>query len=274
MHVENHLHHMRIKIAAEADQIVQAVSESQNNRYPVMGKLVHVMNPGREKMVHMFADTLIMDKTARIEVLKKWGEDTGTRLAKYDVISLDMMLRELPKYRNILGAVIRHEAIELNLSAVEMFDLISILDQILDDALYFFSIPFVQHEKERLNLSQILISELSVPLVSLNDKTAILPLVGTVDHDRSQILQERVLCNASELQLENLIIDLSGLQTTDTFVAQQLFNLFDALSLLGIQPIVSGISPAIAQTLVQLGLSFGRIKSFATLKQAVAYIEK
>ncbi|WP_156475968.1 STAS domain-containing protein [Sporosarcina psychrophila] len=45
--------------------------------------------------------------------------------------------------------------------------------------------------------------------------------------------------------LENLIIDLSGLQTIDTFVAQQLFNLFDALSLLGIQPIVNGISPAI-----------------------------
>jgi len=54
--------------------------------------------------------------------------------------------------------------------------------------------------------------------------------------------------------LEDLIIDLSGLQTTDTFVAQQLFNLFDALSLLGIQLIVNGISPAIVQTLVQLGL--------------------
>ena len=272
--MKKHLQHMRIKIAAEANQIVQAVSVSQNNRYPVMRKLVNVMNPAREKMVHMFAETLIMDETKRMEVLKNWGEDTGTRLANYDIISLDMMLREMPKYRNALGAVIRHEAIELNLSALEMYDLISILDQTLNDALYFFSIPFVQHEKERLNLSQVLISELSVPLVSLNDQTAILPLIGTVDHDRSLILQEQVLFNASELQLENLIIDLSGLQTTDTFVTQQLFNLFDALSLLGIQPIVSGISPAIAQTLVQLGLSFGRIKSYATLKQAIAYIEK
>ena len=83
-------------------------------------------------------------------------------------------------------------------------------------------------------------------------------------------LQERVLQNASGLHLENLIIDLSGLQTTDTFVAQQLFRLFHTLSLLGIQPIVSGISPAIAQTLVHLGLTFGRIKSFATLKQVYA----
>jgi len=272
--MKKHLQHLRIKIAAEADQIVQAVSESQNDKYPVMRKLVHVMDPARKKMVHMFADTLVMDESERVEVLKNWGKDTGTRLANYEIISLDMILGEMPKYRNTLGAVIRHEAIELNLSALEMYDLISILDKLLNDALYFFSMPFVQHEKERLNLSQVLISELSVPLVSLNNQTAILPLVGTVDHDRSLILQERVLCDASELHLENLIIDLSGLQTTDTFVAQQLFNLFDALSLLGIQPIVSGISPAIAQTLVQLGLSFGRIKSFATLKQALAYIEK
>ncbi|MEK5068794.1 STAS domain-containing protein [Sporosarcina sp. FSL K6-1508] len=272
--MKKYLEHMRTKIAAEAEQIGRAVSESQNNRYPVMGKLGNLLDLERVEMVHMFADTLIMDESERIETLKSWGEEVGTRLANYEMISLDMMLREMPNYRNTLGAVIKHEVIELDLGAREMYDLISVLDQSLNDAIYFFSIPFVKHEKERLDLSQILVSELSVPLVSINDQTAILPLVGTVDHDRAIILQERVLPNASELQLENLIIDLSGLQTTDTFVAQQLFNLFDALSLLGIQPIVSGISPAIAQTLVQLGLSFGRIKSFATLKQALACIEK
>lgn len=76
-----------------------------------------------------------------------------------------------------------------------------------------------------------------------------------------------------ELQLENLIVDLSGLHTTDTYVTRQLFNLFDALSLLGVKPIVSGITPVIAQTLVNLGLTFGRIASFATLKQALASLE-
>ena len=50
----------------------------------------------------------------------------------------------------------------------------------------------LQHENEMIQLSQILISELSVPLVSINNQTAILPLVGTLDHDRSKILQERV----------------------------------------------------------------------------------
>ncbi|MER2090243.1 MAG: STAS domain-containing protein [Sporosarcina sp.] len=271
--MEKYLQHMRTKIAAEADQIVQAVSESQNKRYPFMRKLDDVLGRERERMVHMFADTLIMDESDRIETLKSWGEEAGTELSHFEMISLDMMLREMPKYRNTLGAVIKHEAIELGLDAREMYDVISVLDQSLNDAIYFFSVPFVQQEKDRLNLTQNLVSELSVPLVSINDQTAILPLVGAVDHDRAVILQERVLPNASELQLKNLIIDLSGLQTTDTFVAHQLFNLFDALSLLGIQPIVSGISPAIAQTLVQLGLTFGRIKSFATLKQALAYIE-
>nr|WP_156450453.1 STAS domain-containing protein [Sporosarcina sp. HYO08] len=61
------------------------------------------------------------------------------------------------------------------------------------------------------------------------------------------------------------------METTDTFVVQQLYYLFKTFSLLGIQAMTSGISPAIAQTMVNLGLSFGKIKSFATPKQALAH---
>ena len=270
--MNGYLQHMRNKILEQAKDIADTVSENQNSRYPTLRQLRKVLDPGREYIVNMYADTLIMEESERFETLKEWGERAGTRLAKQDLVSLDMMLREAPSYRSVLGEVIKKEALEMGLDAGEMYDLISLLDQIISDTLYFFSVPFVRYEKERLHLSQILVTELSVPLVSLNDRTAILPLVGSVDHDRAVILQEKVLQDASALHLDDLIIDLSGLQTTDTYVAQQLFNLFDALSLLGIRPIVSGISPAIAQTLVGLGLTFGRIKSFATLKQALSYI--
>src|SRR5690606_24383995 len=148
---------------------------------------------------------------------------------------LDMMLREVPNYRNIIGTVLQHEAVAADVRAAQMYDMISLLDSTVNDVTYFFSVPFVRYEKEVLRLSQTLVTELSVPIVSINDDTAILPLIGTVDHDRALILHERVLQNASQLRLEYLIIDLSGLQNTDTFVAQQLFNLFDALCLLGIQ---------------------------------------
>ena len=259
------------KIVGQAPQLAHVITGIQNERYTAMKTLEHEIYPSRIELVQLCAKSLVMDKDERITKLKAWGEKAGTEFAKYSIISLDMMLREVPHYRNIIGTVLQHDAIEFGVNASEMYDIVSILDSSVHDIMYYFSVPFVRHENEMLKLSQAIITELSVPIVSINNETAILPLIGTIDHDRAVILQEQVLQNAYKLHLETLIIDLSGLQTTDTFFAQQLFNLVDALSLLGIKPIVSGISPAIAQTLVNLGLTFGRIKSFATLKQALAY---
>lgn len=261
------------KLIELAPQLAHVITEVQNERYPEMKSFESELYPARIELVKIYANSLIQNDEQRVNTMREWGEEAGANFAKIPTITLDMMLREVPNYRNILGTVIKHDAIEYGVGPDDMYEIISILDSALNDITYFFSVPFVRHEREMLKLSKSIVTELSVPIVSITDETGILPLVGTIDHDRAMILQERTLSNASERQLKNLIIDLSGLQTTDTYVAQQLFNLFDALSLLGIQPIVSGISPAIAQTLVHLGLTFGRINSFATLKQALAYIE-
>ena len=267
-----HLQHMSQKISEKAEQLARSITERQNDRYPIQRKIEHELLPVREKLVELYAKALVMNEEERLATLKEWGEVVGARLAKHDIITLDMTLRELPYYRESIGEVIKNETLVLGLGVEEMYELIGVLDCTLNKAVYFFSVPFVQHEKEKFQVSQAIATELIVPIVSINDQIAILPIVGTFNYDRAGTLQKRVLKNASELQLEILIIDLSGLQTTETYIVQQLLDIFDALTLLGIQPIVSGISPEIAQTLVNLGLTFGRIKSFGTLKQALAYI--
>lgn len=266
-----YLQHMSLKIAENAEQLAQSITESQNEHYPIQRKIERELLQVREKLMKMYGKTLVMDEEERLATLKEWGEVVGSQLAKYEIISLDMTLREVPYYREYIGKVIKNEMPVLGLSGEEMYELIGALDRSLNDFVYYFSVPFVQYEKERLRISQTIALELSVPIVSITDQIAILPLGGTIDDNRAGILQEQVLESALKLKVETLIIDLSGLYTTDTYIIQQLYNLFDTLTLLGIQPIVSGISPAIAQTLVNLGLTFGRIKSFATLKQALAH---
>ncbi|MFD1927521.1 STAS domain-containing protein [Sporosarcina siberiensis] len=261
------------KIIEQAPQLAHVITESQNERYSILKKIENELYPSRIELIKLYANSLIMDEEVRIPELKDWGEKAGSEFAKHSSVTMDMMLREVPSYRNIIGTVLKYDAIEYGIGASEMYDIVTRLDSAVNDITYFLSLPFVRHESERLKLSKSIITELSVPIVSIDDVTAILPLIGTIDHERSLTLQERVLLDASEMQLETLIIDLSGLQTTDTFVVQQLFHLFDALSLLGIQPIVSGISPVIAQTLVSLDLNFGQINSFASMKQALAYIK-
>ena len=269
----DHLQQINEKIIDQAPKLAQAITESQNRRYPVLITLDSKLLPMRERLVCVYAEALTMDEKERHMLIKEWGDEAGRILSAERSISLDMMLGEVSDYRTSIGMVMKNEALELGLTAVEMYDVIEILDTSLNDVVYFFSVPFINIEKERHKTTQSLVSELSVPIVSITDHTAVLPLIGSFDYDRAFTFQEATLFQASKLGLHHLIIDLSGLQTTDTYVAQELYHLFDALSLLGIQPIVSGVTPPVAQTLVQLGLSFGKVKSFATLKQALASLK-
>ncbi|REB04783.1 STAS domain-containing protein [Sporosarcina sp. BI001-red] len=260
------------KVIGNAEQLAMLITTQQNERYPIMKRLEYELYPARVELVKLYANALKLEETERIEHLRKWGQEAGTHFAKKESISLDMMLREVPEYRSYIGTVLKHEGIKSAISSEDMYELTTALDTIVNDVVYYFSLPFVYHEKEMLKISQAAIAELSVPIASINDTTAILPLIGIMDFNRGSVLQEKVLKEAVRLNLEHLIIDLSGLLTTDTFVAQQLFILFESLSLVGTVPVVSGVTPAIAQTLVGLGLDFGSIKSFAMLKQAIEYV--
>lgn len=264
-----HLRQMSKEIINQAPKLAQVVTERQNSRYPALKKIASQLLPMRARLFCVFAEALTLDEEDRHKLLKEWGEGVGTILSIEHSLSLDAMLKELPDYRTLIGKVMRNEVLELGLTAAEMYDVIEILDTSINDAVYYFSVPFINIEKERHKVTQSIVRELSVPIVSITDHIAVLPVIGLFDDDRVFSLQEDTLSQASELGLHHLIIDLSGLETTDTHVAQELFNLFDALTLLGIQPVVSGIRPSIALTLVQLGLSFGKVRSFATLKLAL-----
>ncbi|MHA6259983.1 STAS domain-containing protein [Sporosarcina sp. CAU 1771] len=265
------IQHLSLKIVENAERFATSITEIQIENYPIQRDIERELFQVRKNWIELLGRTFVMSEDERLIALKEWGEEVGSQLAKHDIITLDMTLREVSYYREYIGELIKSDMLELNLSGEEMFDFVGILDRSLNNLIYFLSIPVVQYEKERLRVSQSLARELVLPIVLITDQTAILPIVGTIDYERAGILQEQVLRGCSELQLETLIIDLSGLNTTDTYIVQQLYNLFDTLTLLGIEAIVSGISPTIAQTLVNLGLTFGRVKSFATLKQALAY---
>ncbi|UZJ79292.1 STAS domain-containing protein [Fictibacillus sp. KU28468] len=111
-----------------------------------------------------------------------------------------------------------------------------------------------------------------VPVIPITGNIGILPLVGELDTFRATFIQEQTLNKASSLKLQYLIIDLSGVYTLDTTVADELFTVIKQLSLLGIKAIISGIRPEIAQTSIKLGLNFSDILTFGSLKVALAHL--
>jgi rsbT co-antagonist protein RsbR len=110
--------------------------------------------------------------------------------------------------------------------------------------------------------------ELSTPVVKLWDGILALPLIGTLDSRRTQIVMESLLERIVETGAEIAIIDITGVPTVDTLVAQHLIKTVNAARLMGTECIVSGIRPQIAQTIVHLGVDLQGVVTKATLADA------
>ncbi|HEX9051051.1 MAG TPA: STAS domain-containing protein [Anaeromyxobacter sp.] len=110
--------------------------------------------------------------------------------------------------------------------------------------------------------------ELSTPVVKLWDGIVALPLIGTLDSNRTQIVMENLLQTIVDTGSAIAIIDITGVPTVDTLVAQHLLKTVAAAKLMGADCIISGIRPQIAQTIVHLGIALGDVVTKGTLADA------
>jgi rsbT co-antagonist protein RsbR len=112
--------------------------------------------------------------------------------------------------------------------------------------------------------------ELSTPVVRLWENILALPLIGTLDSERTQVVMENLLEKIVETEAMIAIIDITGVPTVDTLVAQHLLKTVAAARLMGADCIISGIRPQIAQTIIHLGIDLSQVVTKATLADALA----
>lgn len=113
--------------------------------------------------------------------------------------------------------------------------------------------------------------ELSTPVVKLWEGVVAVPLIGTLDSARTQIVMEKLLQTLVDTGSEHAIIDITGVPAVDTEVAQHLLKTVVAARLMGAECTISGIRPQIAQTIVALGIEFGDIPTKANLADALLH---
>ena len=127
-----------------------------------------------------------------------------------------------------------------------------------------------RHEQEvRLRRQQDDILELSTPVIQVWDKVLALPIIGTLNSERAARMTESLLERIAQEQAEVVILDISGVPTTDTQVAQHLLRTVHAATLMGATSIISGVRPDTARAIVHLGIDLGRLRSRSTLRQAL-----
>jgi rsbT co-antagonist protein RsbR len=112
--------------------------------------------------------------------------------------------------------------------------------------------------------------ELSTPVIKLWEGVLAVPMIGTLDSARTQLVMETLLQRIVEAGAQLAIIDITGVPTVDTLVAQHLLKTVSAIRLMGAECIISGIRPQIAQTIVHLGIDLQGIATKANLADALA----
>ena len=127
---------------------------------------------------------------------------------------------------------------------------------------------YQRSREEVVRRQQDEIAELSTPVVKLWDGILALPLIGTLDSARTQVVMENLLQAIVDQSADLAIIDITGVPTVDTLVAQHLLKTIAAARLMGADCIISGIRPQIAQTMVHLGVELD-VVSKATLADAL-----
>ena len=142
---------------------------------------------------------------------------------------------------------------------------------LLLDKLGLFTTEVFQRSREQVIIRQQQeLMELSTPVVTLWDGVLALPVIGTLDSSRTQVVMENLLQRIVESGSSIAIIDITGVPTVDTLTAQHLLKTVAAARLMGADCIISGIRPQIAQTIVHLGVDLGTVVTKATLADAFA----
>lgn len=151
--------------------------------------------------------------------------------------------------------------------AAELWTAIVLLDKLA----LFTTESFIKGREEVILRQQAEMLELSTPVVKIWDQILALPLIGTLDSARTQVVMESLLQEIVRTSSVVAIIDITGVPTVDTLVAQHLIKTVSAARLMGAECVISGIRPQIAQTMVHLGVSFSDIATKATLADAIRF---
>jgi rsbT co-antagonist protein RsbR len=122
---------------------------------------------------------------------------------------------------------------------------------------------------ETIDQQRRAIQELSTPILQLWEGILVLPVIGFVDSGRSQQMMERLLEEIVERQARHVIIDVTGVAVMDTQTADYFTKIFNSVRLLGAQCLLTGIRPAVAQTLVHIGVQLDQVTTRRNLQQGL-----
>jgi len=160
-------------------------------------------------------------------------------------------------------------------SREEFYDLEKSINDKIDQFLNTFLISYSKYKDELIASQRDLVEHLSVPIIPLSQSVAVLPLIGMVDTYRIQTIEEKVLTDISDLKIQTLIIDLSGIANMEMHVINHFQKILTGISMMGCKAILTGLRADLVRTMIHSGISFEeKAETKGTLQQTLKeYLE-
>jgi rsbT co-antagonist protein RsbR len=224
------------------------------------------------EFIGFLARSLTGNKETVPEDLISWSKRNGEHEASSGGRISEIIVRYSPT-RAVLTELMTKAALEYSLSVEEASFMIKQINSMLDMSINETVFAFERLSDKILNDTQREMAELSAPVVPLQEGVAVLPLIGNIDAYRANYILEKAVPKIAELDIKYLIVDFSGILNIDLEIAQYLYNIESVLRLIGVQTVVTGLRPKLAQTIVQGGIDMSSLKTFAQVKQALESIK-
>ncbi|RST16959.1 STAS domain-containing protein [Streptomyces sp. WAC05374] len=229
------------EVREEADLLISALAAGLASDVPVE-RLVTSRNELRQTVIEL-----------SLRRARAGASPTATSLA---VLSL----------KEALLSAVQHTTRD----SAELFSAAILVNRLLDAAGVLSFETYVEGREDIIQRQSRQLLEVSTPVVRLWRHVLAVPLIGTLDTARTQVVMESLLQAIQDNEAQVAIIDITGVPAVDTAVAQHLMHTVNAVRLMGADCVISGIRPPIAQTIAQLGIDLSTILTRATLADALA----
>jgi len=214
------------------------------------------------------ANIFISKKVNPTDEIQEWAQSISEeRVAEQTPIH--ETLQNFKMYRMVLWNKMKEFFHDASVDMEHVLRWTELLQEAYDYMVLHFTEHYYKTNIQQMQAQELLINQLSAPVIPITANEAILPLIGDLDQKRISNIQSNTLEHCSNHSYERIYLDMSGVESIDTIVAHHLFQLIQSLDLLGVKSVICGMNPKVAQVAIQLGIDFTQIPIKSTLSHAL-----
>ena len=254
------------KILRNSDQLATRVRDLKTEEFGI----ATVRTANWEELFTYIGEAIISEETS-LQQIELWAGREGEQKVEAEV-ELDQSLRTINFVRRAIWGIFEEELTNDHFASQTVVQACKLINELLDEITKHFSQTYSKNIRLEWDRKEMRLAELSVPVVPITEGVAVLPLIGEIDTNRAQLIMETSLNKSAEAELDYIFIDVSGVPEIDTLIANYIYQVVQALELVGVHATLTGLRPDTAKALVDMGVTFNHVHTKAGLHQALEEI--